>query len=108
MDKELLQKLIKADFPSSKINPMTKSWIIYPTLSELIEGCKNKYPDYWFEMCDNPISGKFLARLAKYPSSNTQHLEDNIIYLEIGDSFEEAVAKLWLELQNGKEVKQPE
>lgn len=59
----------------------------------------NIYPDYWFECERNGISGKWLARLAKYPSSNVQHLEDNIIFLSVGNSFEEALLKLKQEIK---------
>lgn len=54
----------------------------------------NKYPNYWLEIERNAMSSKWLVRIAKYPSSNSQHLHDNKILLEIGDTLEEAIKKL--------------
>ena len=53
-----------------------------------------KHPDWWFEVERNGITKMWLVRLAEYPSSNKQHLEDNTIFLEVGETFEEAVDML--------------
>lgn len=115
MNYELVKELKAAGFPNSKYwdiegfdergfdeNGLPEMIeCVLPSLSELIKACKNFKTNYWFEASENPISKKWSARLAKYPSSNKQHYDGtNDIYLEIGSSLEEAVARLWLRLNS--------
>ena len=72
-------------------------WFITPSLSELIQACLALHADWWFESQRNGMSGKWLALLAEYPSSN--RIPGSQIFEEAGDTFEEAVARLWLALK---------
>jgi len=69
--------------------------IYIPTIPELIEACLKEKPDYWFEVERNSITKKWLVRLADMPAHGKLAKD---IFLEIGDSFEEALSKLWLAL----------
>jgi hypothetical protein len=56
-------------------------------------------PKYWFEAERNPISKKWIARFSEYPSHNQQHLdEDTVIYLEVGESLDEAIDKIYAQI----------
>ena len=98
MEYELVKQLKEAGFPLK----LSKNWdgeylqfrynhgdmYLYPTLSELIEACGNEFPSL------SRYQNVWICNDAEYDFGSDGEITR-------GNTPEEAVAKLWLELQNG-------
>ena len=89
MNYELADKLCDADFPKQSFwtDEMTKEIWHFPTLSELIEACGDDFYSLYRH------NREWQAH------SNSDQWDTEIA---IGETKEEAVAKLWLALQDNK------
>ena len=95
MNQELAKKLKEAGYPSI----VNVGWddgfeehLTLPTLSELIEACGDS-----FKNLKRASNGYYLSKIYKWQTNNG--MGGKQIY---GQTPEEAVANLWLELQTNK------
>lgn len=105
MNEELAEKLKRAGFPQTDEpyicghcgdgGPIE---IRYPTLSELIEACGDRFHVLQFLIRGHSVNGKIMNPWNAFPKP----IPSEIVFRGDGSTPEEAVANLWIALNENK------